>query len=54
MLENARHGSCQQVRVTVEVEKERYAERCKERGRHRGGEIETDSELKPSLAGPRE
>jgi hypothetical protein len=53
MLENARRGSCQQVRVKLETE-ERYAECSEERGRRRGGEIETGSELKTSLARPRE
>ena len=46
MLENARRGSCQQVRVKLEIEEER--------GRRRGGEIETGSKLKTSLARPRE
>ena len=53
MLENARLGSCQQVQVKVEIEEEGYAERS-ERGRHRGGEIETGSKLETSLARPRE
>jgi hypothetical protein len=54
MLENARRGSCQQVRVKLEIEEERYADRSEERGRHRGGQIETGSKLKMSLARPRE
>ncbi len=41
MLENARRGSCQQVRVKLKIEEERYAERSEEGGRRRGGEIET-------------
>ena len=53
MLENARRGSCQQIRVKLEIEEERYAERSEERGRRRGGEIETGSKLKTSLARPR-
>jgi len=48
MLENARRGGCQQVRVRLEIEEERHVERSEERGRCRGGEIET------SLARPRE
>jgi hypothetical protein len=56
MLENARRGSCQQVRVKIDIEEARYAERSEERGRRRGrgGEIETGSKLKTSLARPRE
>lgn len=54
MLENARRGSCQQVRVKFQIEEERCAERSEERGRRRGGEIETGSKLKTSLARPRE
>ena len=54
MLENARRGSCQQVRVKLEIEEEGYAERSEERGRRRGGQIETGSKLKTSLARPRE
>jgi hypothetical protein len=50
MLENARRGSCQQVRVKLEIEEERYAERSGEGGRRRGGEIEIGSKLKTSLA----
>jgi hypothetical protein len=53
MLEKARRCSFQQVRVKLEVEEERYAERSEENGRRRGGESETDNELK-SLARPRE
>ena len=53
MLENARRGSCQQVRVKLEIEDERYAERSEEGGRRRGGEIEIGSKLKTSLARPR-
>jgi hypothetical protein len=45
-------GSCQQVRVKLEIEEEGYAERSEERGRRRGGEIETGSKLKTSLARP--
>ena len=54
MLENARHGSCQQVQVKLEIEEERHGERSEERGRRRGGEIETGSKWKTSLARPRE
>ena len=54
MLENARLGSCQQVQVKVEIEEEGYAERSEERGRRRGGEIDTGSKLETSLARPRE
>lgn len=56
MLENARRGgSCQQVQVKFETgEEEGYAERREERGRRRGGETETGSKLKTSLARPRE
>jgi hypothetical protein len=54
MFENARCGSCQQVRVKLEIEEERHAERSEEGGRHRGGEIETGGKLKTSLAHPRE
>ena len=57
MLENARRGSCQQVRVNsvkLGVEEERYAERSEERGRRRGGEIDTGCKLKTSLARLRE
>jgi hypothetical protein len=53
MLENARRGSCQQVRVELEIGEERYAERSEEKGRRKGGEIETGSKLKTSLARPR-
>jgi hypothetical protein len=41
MLENARRGSCQQVRVKFHIEEERRVERSEERGRRRGREIET-------------
>jgi len=54
MLENARRGSCQQVRVKLEIDEGRYAERSEEGGRRRGGEIETGNKLKTSLARPRE
>lgn len=54
MLENARRGSCQQVRGKLEIEEERYAERAEESGRRRGGEIETGSKLKTGLASVRE
>jgi hypothetical protein len=56
MLENARRGSCQRVRVKIDIEEGRYAGRGGERGRRRGGEIasETGSKLKTSLARPRE
>jgi hypothetical protein len=54
MLENARRGSCQQVRVKLEIEEERYDERSEERGRRRGGQIETGSKLKTSLIRPRD
>jgi len=54
MLENARRGSCQEVRVKLEIEEEGYAERSEERGWRRGGEIETGSRLKTSLVRPRE
>lgn len=54
MLENARRSSYQQVRVKLEVEEERHAERSEERGRCRGGETETSSKLKINLAHPRE
>ena len=54
MLENARRDSCQQVRVKLEIEEERYVERSEERGRRRDGEIETGSKLKTSLVRPRE
>ena len=37
MLENARRGSCQRVRVKLEIEEERYAGRSEEKGRRRGG-----------------
>jgi hypothetical protein len=47
MLENAQNGSCQQVGVKLEIEEEIYAERS-ERGRRKGGQIETDSRLKTS------
>ena len=30
MLENARRGSCQQIRGKLEIEEERYAERSEE------------------------
>jgi hypothetical protein len=46
MLENARRGSCQQVRVKLGIEEERYAERSEEGGRRRGEEIETGSKLR--------
>jgi hypothetical protein len=35
MHEYARRGSCQQVRVKLELEEERYAKRSEERGRRR-------------------
>jgi hypothetical protein len=54
MLENARRGSCQQVRVKLGIEEERYAKGSEERGRRRGGEIETGSKLKTGLARLRE
>jgi len=54
MLENARCGSCQQVRVKLEIEEERYAERNEERGRRRSREVETGNKLKTSLARPTE
>ena len=54
MFENVRRGSCQEVRVKLEIEEERYAERSEERGRRREGEIETGNKLKTSLARPRE
>jgi len=54
MFENARRGSCQRVRAKLKIEEERYAECSEERGRHRGGEIETGSKLRTSLARPRE
>ena len=56
MVENARRGSCQQVRVNsvkLGVEEKRYAE-SSERGRRRGGEIDTGCKLKTSLARLRE
>ena len=46
MFENARRGSCQQVRVKLEIEEERYAE---EREWRRGGQIETGGKLKTRL-----
>jgi len=52
MLENSRRGSCQQVRVKLEIEGDRYAERSEERGRRRGGEIGADSKLGTSLPRP--
>ena len=54
MLENARRGSCQQVRGKLEIEEETYAECSEGRGWRRGGEIETGSQLKTDLARPRE
>lgn len=54
MLENARHSSCQPVRVKLRVEEEGCAERSGEKGWRRGGEIETGRILKTSLARPRE
>lgn len=54
MLENARHGSCQHVRVKLEIEEGVYDEPREKRGRRRGGETETGSKLKTSLARPRE
>jgi hypothetical protein len=54
MLENARRGNCQQVRVKLEIEEQRYAERSEDRGRRRGGQIETGSKFKMSLARARE
>ena len=51
MLETARRGSWpQHVRVKLGIGDERYAERSKERGRRRGGEIETGSKSKTGLA----
>ena len=50
MFEDARRGGCQQVRVKLESEEEICAERSEERGRSRGGQIETASKLKTSLA----
>ena len=49
MFENARCGSCQQARVNLEIEEERYAERSEERERRRGGQIETGGKLETSL-----
>ena len=46
MLENARHGSCRQVRVKFLIEGGVYAECNNERVRRRVGEIETGSKLK--------
>lgn len=40
MLENARRGSCQQVRVKFEIKEEEYAECSEESGRRKGGVME--------------
>jgi len=50
-------GNCQQleqVRVKLEIEEEKYAKRSEEKGRRRGGWIETGGKLKTSLARLRE
>ena len=54
MLKSARRGGFQQARVKSEIEEGRHAERSEERGRRRGGQIETGIKLKMSLARPRE
>lgn len=53
MLDNAQLGSCQQVRVMLEIEEEGYAKRSEERGRRRGGETEIGDKSKASLTRPR-
>ena len=55
MLENARRGSCQQVRALaqLEIKEERFAERSEDGGRRRGEEIETGSRLTTSLVRPK-
>lgn len=49
MLENARYGGCQQVRVQLEIE-ERCVKHSDEAGWRRDRETETGLKLKTSLA----
>lgn len=50
MLDIARRGSLQEDRAKVKDNEEGHVARREERGRHKGGEVETGSNLKASPA----